>query len=390
MPTLSLLGSTGSIGTQTLEVAEALGLRVAALAAHHSVDLLEQQARRFHPELIAAADPTAAAALTSRLADTPTRVVAGEEGVLQAAAWPGADTVVTALVGIAGLRPTLAAIDAGRRIALANKETLVCAGPLVMARARERGAEIVPVDSEHSAIFQSLQGSRDHGELRRILLTASGGPFFGWTRERLAGVRPEHALRHPNWSMGAKVTIDSATLMNKGLELLEAMSLFAVRPDQIQILIHRESIFHSGVEYCDGAVIGQLGAPDMRLPIQYALTWPDRVPGPARPLDLFACGALTFARPDLETFRCLALAIAAAEEGGTAPAILNGANEVAVVRFLAGDIGFLDIPRVVEGALRAVPHERDLDLDAVLRADRLARSAAETTVAAILEEGGTA
>ena len=328
--------------------------------------------------------------MTSRLADTPVRVVAGEEGVLRAAAWPGADTVVTALVGIAGLRPTLAAIDAGRRIALANKETLVCAGPLVMARARARGAEIVPVDSEHSAIFQSLQGSRDHGELRRILLTASGGPFFGWTRERLAGVRPEHALKHPNWSMGAKVTIDSATLMNKGLELLEAMSLFAVRPDQIQILIHRESIFHSGVEYCDGAVIGQLGAPDMRLPIQYALTWPDRVPGPARPLDLFSCGTLTFARPDLETFRCLALAIAAAEEGGTAPAILNGANEVAVARFLAGDIGFLDIPRVVEGALRAVPHERDLDLDAVLRADRLARSAAETTVAAILEEGGTA
>lgn len=390
MPTLSLLGSTGSIGTQTLEVVEALGLRVAALAAHHSVDLLEQQARRFHPELIAAADPTAAAALTARLADTSVCVVAGEEGVLRAAAWPGADTVVTALVGIAGLRPTLTAIDAGRRIALANKETLVCAGPLVMARARARGAEIVPVDSEHSAIFQSLQGSRDHGELRRILLTASGGPFYGWTRAQLAGVRPEHALKHPNWSMGAKVTIDSATLMNKGLELLEAISLFAVRPDQIEILIHRESIFHSGVEYCDGAVIGQLGAPDMRLPIQYALTWPARVPGPARPLDLFSCGTLTFARPDLETFRCLALAIAAAEEGGTAPAILNGANEVAVARFLAGDIGFLDIPRVVEGALRTVPHEQDLDLDAVLRADRLARSAAEATVAVILEEGGTA
>ena len=348
---------------------------MAALTAHHNIDLLEQQARAFHPILAAAADPTAAAALASRLSDTDIQVLGGEEGISTAAALPQADTAVTALVGIAGLAPTLAAIDSGKRIALANKETLVCAGPLVMARAKEKGAEIVPVDSEHSAIFQSLQGSH-HKELKRILLTASGGPFFGKTREELAQVTPANALKHPNWSMGAKVTIDSATLMNKGLELLEAMSLFSVPPEQITILVHRESIVHSAVEYCDNSVIAQLGAPDMRLPIQYALSWPDRVPGPADTLDLFTAGHLTFAKPDLETFRCLALAIRAAKEGGTAPAILNGANEVAVARFLAGDIGFLDIARVVEHALDAVPRA-PLTLEAVLAADQAARAAAE-------------
>lgn len=373
--TLSVLGSTGSIGTQTLEVAASCGHRVAALTAHHNIDLLEQQARAFHPILAAAADPTAAAALASRLSDTDIQVLAGEEGILAAAALPQADTAVTALVGIAGLAPTLAAIDSGKRIALANKETLVCAGPLVMARAKEKGAEIVPVDSEHSAIFQSLQGSH-HKELKRILLTASGGPFFGKTREELAQVTPASALKHPNWSMGAKVTIDSATLMNKGLELLEAMSLFSVPPELITILVHRESIVHSAVEYCDNSVIAQLGAPDMRLPIQYALSWPDRVEGPADTLDLFAAGHLTFAKPDLETFHCLALAIRAAKEGGTAPAILNGANEVAVARFLAGDIGFLDIARVVEHALDTVPRA-PLTLEAVYAADQAARAAAE-------------
>ncbi len=376
MRSLSILGSTGSIGRQTLEVAETCGHRVAALTARSSVDLLEAQARKFHPILVAAAEPTAAAALACRLADTDIRVLAGEEGILAAAALPQADTAVTALVGIAGLAPTLAAIDSGKRIALANKETLVCAGPLVMARAKEKGAEIVPVDSEHSAIFQSLQGS--HGkELKRILLTASGGPFFGWSREELAKVTPAHALKHPNWSMGAKVTIDSATLMNKGLELLEAMSLFGVPPEKIEILIHRESILHSAVEYCDNSVIAQLGAPDMRLPIQYALSWPHRTPGPAAPLDLFTAGKLTFARPDVTTFRCLALAIQSAKEGGTAPAILNGANEVAVARFLAGEIGFLEIPRVVETALNTVPRGERLTLEAVYEADRAARAAAE-------------
>ena len=375
MRNLTILGSTGSIGTQTLEVAAACGHRVLALTAHHNIDLLEQQARTFHPLLAAAADPTAAAALASRLADTDIQVLAGEEGVLAAARLPQADTAVTALVGIAGLAPTLAAIDTGKRIALANKGTLVCAGPPVMARARETGAEIVPVDSEHSAIFQSLQGS--HGrELKRILLTASGGPFFGWDRQALEGVTPAQALKHPNWSMGAKVTIDSATLMNKGLELLEAMSLFDVGPEKIQILVHRESILHSAVEYCDNSVIAQLGSPDMRLPIQYALSWPDRTPGPAAPLDLLSAGKLTFASPDLDAFPCLALAIRAAREGGTAPAILNGANEVAVARFLAGELSFLGISRVVEAALDTVPRAAALTLESIYEADQAARAAA--------------
>lgn len=374
---ISILGSTGSIGTQTLDVAETCGIRVAALTANKSIDLLEQQARIFKPILVAAADAAAAAALRERLADTNIQVLAGEEGVLAAASLPEADTVVTALVGIAGLEPTLAAIDGGKRIALANKETLVCAGPLVMGRAKEKGAEIVPVDSEHSAIFQSLQGS-GHKEIKRILLTASGGPFFGWTQKELGKVTPARALKHPNWSMGAKVTIDSATLMNKGLELLEAMSLFDVPPEKIQILVHRESILHSAVEYCDNSVIAQLGSPDMRLPIQYALSWPARTPGPAKELDLFSCGSLTFARPDTETFRCLALAIQAAKEGGTAPAILNGANEVAVARFLEEKISFLDIPRAVEHALTVVPREETLTLEAIRRADKLAREAAES------------
>ena len=373
--TLSILGSTGSIGRQTLDVARACGHQVAALAVHRSVDLAEEQAREFQPELVAVVDENAAGDLKQRLADTTIRVVSGREGLMEAATLPQADTVVTAVVGIAGLEPTLAAIDQGKRIALANKETLVCAGDLVMQRAEEKGAEIVPVDSEHSAIFQSLQGS--HGrELKRILLTASGGPFFGWTREALEKVTPDRALQHPNWSMGAKVTIDSATLMNKGLELLEAMSLFAVPPEKIQILIHRESILHSAVEYCDNSVIAQLGAPDMRLPIQYALSWPDRVAGPAEELDLFAAGQLTFAKPDLDTFPCLALAIRAAQEGGTAPAILNGANEVAVARFLAGEIGFLDIPRVVAHALDTVLRP-PLTLEGVYAADQAARQAAK-------------
>ena len=372
--TISILGSTGSIGTQTLEVAASCGIRVAALAANRSIDLLERQARQFHPILVAAADPTAAANLAQRLSDTDITVLSGEEGVRTAAELPQADTVVNALVGVAGLRPTLAAIDAGKRIALANKETLACGGPLVMSRAWSRGAEIIPVDSEHSAIFQSLQGNR-RGDVKRILLTASGGPFYGWSREELETVTPERALQHPNWDMGAKVTIDSATLMNKGLELLEAMALFGLPPEKIEILIHRESILHSAVEYCDNSVVGQMGAPDMRLPIQYALTWPARTPGPAKPLDLFSAGQLTFAKPDLEAFPCLALAIQAAKEGGVAPTILNAANEVAVSRFLAGKAGFMDIPKIVEDALKHVPRQQ-LTLSALYRADELARKRA--------------
>lgn len=381
---ISILGSTGSIGTQTLEVAEACGIRVAALTAHHQIDLLELQARRFRPEAVAAADESTAADLRIRLRDTDIQVFSGMAGVEACASWPTADTVVTAVVGIAGLKPTLAAIEQGKRVALANKETMVCAGPLVMARARETGAEIVPVDSEHSAIFQCLQGNRNRGEVKRLILTASGGPFFGYTKEKLAQVTVDQALKHPNWNMGAKVTIDSATLMNKGLEVLEAMSLFSVSPEKITIAVHRESIVHSMVEYCDNAVLAQLGAPDMRVPIQYALTWPDRSPGPARALDLFSCPPLTFFRPDLEAFPCLALAIGAAKTGGTAPAILNGANEVAVARFLRGQLGFLDIPRLVETVLEQVPSVQALSLEAVLQADTAARQAAEQAAARYL------
>ena len=293
--TLSVLGSTGSIGRQTLEVAQACGLTVAALTANRNSLLLEEQARKFRPKLVAAVEESAAADLKVRLADTPIQVAAGPRGVLEAATLAEADTVVTAVMGVAGLEPTLAAIRQGKRIALANKETMVCAGDLVMDEADRYGAEIVPVDSEHSAIFQCLQGCRDRGEVRRLILTASGGPFFGWSREQLARVTKAQALRHPNWAMGDKITIDSATLMNKGLELIEAMRLYRMPPEKISIVIHRESIVHSLVEYCDNAVLAQLGAPDMRLPIQYALTWPARAPGPAASLDLLSCPPLTFA-----------------------------------------------------------------------------------------------
>ena len=373
--TLSILGSTGSIGRQTLEVAQACGYRVAALAVNRSVELAEEQARRFRPQLVAAADEQAAADLRIRLADTPIRVLGGIKGVLEAASLKEADTVVTAMVGIAGLGPTLTAIDAGKRIALANKETLVCAGELVMSRAKEKGAEIVPVDSEHSAIFQCLQGCQDRGEVRRLIITASGGPFFGKRREELACVTKEQALRHPNWSMGAKITIDSATLMNKGLEFIEAMRLYELPPEKIQVVVHRESVIHSLVEFVDGAVLAQLGSADMRLPIQYALTWPERTEGPASPLDLLACPPLTFAQPDRDVFPCLRLAEEAAEEGGTACAILNGANEEAVGLFLAEKIGFSDIPRLVEAARAAVAVQQDPSLEDILAADQAARQA---------------
>ena len=377
MRALSVLGSTGSIGRQTLEVAAACGHRVLALTAHHNIALLEQQARTFHPILAAAADPTAAAALAMRLSDTDIRVLAGEEGVLAAARLPQADTAVTALVGIAGLAPTLAAIDSGKRIALANKETLVCAGPLVLEEAKDYGARILPVDSEHSALFQSLEGNRDRGEVKRLILTCSGGPFYGKKTEELQGMTREDALRHPNWSMGAKITVDSATLMNKGLEVMEAMHLYHMPVEKISVVIHRESIIHSLVEYCDNAMIAQLGAPDMRLPIQYALTWPKRIASTATtPLDLWNCGTLSFGTPDLETFRCLALALEAAKTGGTAGAILNGANEAAVAQFLAGEIGFLDIADRVALAMERVPVVQDPTLSDILEADAAAREAA--------------
>ena len=373
--TLSILGSSGSIGQQTLKVAQACGHRVAAIMVNRSVELAEAQARQFQPRLAAAADERAAAELRVRLADTTVKVLSGEEGVLEAAALAEADTVVTAIVGVAGLRPTLAAIDGGKRIALANKETLVCAGELVMAQAEQTGAEIVPVDSEHSAIFQCLQGCADRGEVRRLILTASGGPFFGKSREELAQVTRAQALRHPNWAMGEKITIDSATLMNKGLEFIEAMRLYSMPPEKIQIAIHRESIVHSLVEFEDGAILAQLGSADMCLPIQYALTWPERTPGPAKPLDLLSCPPLTFQKPDPETFRCLGLALECAERGGTSTAILNGANEAAVALFLEEKITFLDIFRLVEAALERVPVVKSPSLDDIFQADCAAREA---------------
>ena len=373
--TLSILGSTGSIGRQTLDVAQVCGHQVAALTVNRSVELAEQQARQFQPQLVVAVDESAAQDLKQRLADTSIRVVGGREGLMEAATLPQADTVVTAVVGIAGLEPTLAAIDQGKRIALANKETLVCAGDLVMLRAEEKGAEIVPVDSEHSAIFQCLQGCKDRGEVKRLIITASGGPFFGKTREELEHVTRAQALRHPNWAMGAKITIDSATLMNKGLEFIEAMRLYHMPPQQIQVVVHRESIIHSLVEFNDGAILAQLGTADMRVPIQYALTWPERTPGPATPLDLLTCPPLTFAKPDPDTFRCLGLALECAQKGGTSTAILNGANEVAVELFLEEKISFLDIARLVEGALERVASKPADTLEDVLEADRAARQA---------------
>lgn len=372
---ISLLGSTGSIGRQSLEVIQACGMKVGALTANSNVVRMEEQARQFQPELAVMMDEQAAADLKVRLADTPVRVAGGLEGLLEAAELPKTDTVITAVVGMVGLRPTMAAIREGKRIALANKETLVCAGQLVTEEARDYGAKILPVDSEHSALFQSLQGCKDRGEVKRLILTCSGGPFFGKTRKELEGMTREDALQHPNWSMGAKITVDSATLMNKGLEFIEAMHLYQMPPEKISIVVHRESIIHSLVEYCDNAMIAQLGTPDMRLPIQYALTWPERVVGPATPLDLCSCGPLTFARPDTETFQCLALALEAAKTGGTAGAILNGANEAAVALFLEGKIGFLDIADRVRGAMEQVKVIADPSMTQVLEADAAAREA---------------
>lgn len=372
---ISILGSTGSIGRQSLDVIAACGMEAAALTANSNAVRMEEQVRQFKPELAVMMDERAAADLRVRLADTPVRMAAGMEGLLEAAELPSADTVLTAVVGMIGLRPTMAAIREGKRIALANKETLVCAGQLVMEEARDFGAEILPVDSEHSALFQSLQGCRDRGEVRRLILTCSGGPFFGKTRTELQGVTRKDALQHPNWSMGAKITIDSATLMNKGLEFIEAMHLYQMPPEKISIVIHRESIIHSLVEYCDRGMIAQLGAPDMRLPIQYALTWPRRTGGPAEPLDLCACGPLTFAQPDLDTFRCLDLALKAARTGGTAGAILNGANEAAVALFLEDRISFLEIADRVALALDRVPVIPEPSMTQILEADQAAREA---------------
>ena len=353
---LSLLGSTGSIGTQALEVvrnlrAQGEEVQVVALAARSSVQALEAQAREFRPAVVAVFEEAAARSLRESLADTGIPVLAGMEGLCQAAAWETATTTLNAVVGMVGLQPTLAAIRAGKTVALANKETLVAGGAMVMEEARSRGVAMLPVDSEHSAIFQCLQGCPERGALKKLVLTASGGPFFGRSRQELAGVTREQALRHPNWDMGAKITIDSATMMNKGLEVMEASWLFDLPEHRIEVVVHRESVIHSMVEYQDNAVVAQLGVPDMAVPIQYALTYPRRMPSPAGELDLCALGKLTFYPPDREAFPCLELCREALRRGGLVPAAANGANEQAVALFLEGKIGFLDISRLVEAAM---------------------------------------
>ena len=378
MKKLSLLGSTGSIGTQALQVVQNLREQgekweVAALAARSSVNRLEEQARKFHPEVVAVFDEGAALSLRQSLRDTDIQVLSGMEGLCEAAAWPGADLTLNAVVGMVGLQPTLAALQAGKSLALANKETLVAGGAIVMETARKRNLPILPVDSEHSAIFQCLQGCPERGALKKLVLTASGGPFFGRSRQELAGVTREQALRHPNWDMGAKITIDSATMMNKGLEVMEASWLFDLPEHRIEVVVHRESVIHSMVEYQDNAVVAQLGVPDMAVPIQYALTYPRRMPSPAGELDLCALGKLTFYPPDREAFPCLELCREALRRGGLVPAAANGANEQAVALFLEGKIGFLDIPRLVEAAMdRQDPGV--VTLEAVLEADREARA----------------
>ena len=373
MKCVSILGSTGSIGRQSLDVVSRLeGVKVAALTAGSSVERMAEQCREFRPELAVMATKEAADELRGLIAELPTRVAWGEEGLIEAATLTEVDCVITAVVGMLGLKPTLAAIRAGKRIGLANKETLVCAGELVMAEARANGVEIIPVDSEHSAIFQCLMGSHHKREVKKILLTCSGGPFFGKTREELRTVTKADALKHPNWKMGAKITIDCSTLMNKGLEVIEAMRLYDVPLEQIQVLIHRQSIVHSMVEFVDGAVMAQLGAPDMRLPIQLALTYPERMVCPVDGLDLTA-GPLTFSHPDLEAFPCLQLAMDAAKQGGTTCPVMNGANEVAVALYLEDRIGFYDIYELVRGAMEAIPFIPNPTLEQILECDAAAR-----------------
>lgn len=370
---ISILGCTGSIGRQTAAVAQHTGIRVAALTANRKIDLLEQQARQFHPSFVAVYDEEAAKAFKIAVADTDIRVGSGMSGLIEAATLAESDCVVTAVSGSVGLKPTLAAIDAKKRIALANKETLVCAGDMVMARARERGAEIVPVDSEHSAIFQCLMG-RKEGELHKILLTGSGGPFRGRKRETLEDITPAQAVAHPNWSMGAKISVDSSTLMNKGLEFVEAMHLFAVTPDDIQVVIHPQSVIHSMVELVDGTVIAQLGVPDMGLPIQLALTYPERKASMFEHLDFWKLRDLSFEEPDLENFPCLRLAMDCAQKGGTAPCVMSAANEVAVHKFLRGELGYNRIYDAAAGAVEAIAWEKADSLETILASDEAARA----------------
>ncbi len=371
MKKISLLGSTGSIGTQALEVIEEYSdrLSVVALAAGKNVGLMEEQVRKYRPALAVMWSEEAAKELKVRIADTDTRVMSGMEGLIEAATVSEADIVLTAVVGMIGIRPTIAAIEAGKDIALANKETLVCAGHIIMPLAAEKGVNILPVDSEHSAIFQSLNGERNN-KISKILLTASGGPFRGMTREQLKGKTVEDALKHPNWSMGKKITVDSATLVNKGLEVMEAGWLFNIPVSDIEVVVHPQSILHSAVEFEDGAVIGQMGLPDMKLPIQYALFYPDRLPMHGKKLSLFDVGSMTFEKPDPDVFEGLKLALRAANEGGSMPTVFNAANELAVARFLDGKIGFTDIYEIIKKAMNAHRTIQSPNLEEILDAER--------------------
>lgn len=369
---ITLLGSTGSIGRQTLDVVRKLGIKVCALTANNSIKLLEEQAREFKPRAVCIADENKYLELKNNLADTDIKVLGGNDGILECAKLSESDVVVNAIVGIAGLRPTLEAISAKKDIALANKETLVTGGELVKKAIRENGVKLLPVDSEHSAIFQCLQGT-PNGSLKKIILTASGGPFFGKTRDELENVTVKDALNHPNWSMGAKITIDSATMMNKGLEVIEACHLFSVGLEQIEVVVHRESIIHSMIELNDNAVIAQLGTADMRIPIQYAITYPERCESPAESLDFTTLRSLTFAKPDRKVFECLALCEETFRQGGIMPTIANGANEAAVALFLEGKIGFLDIPKLIKKAMINIPNKQNINIDDVFNADKMAR-----------------
>ena len=371
--TLSILGSTGSIGTQTLDVADMLGLKISALTAASNVDLLEKQIRKYKPELAVLFNEDKAEELRLRVKDTDTKVLGGMDGLIEAATIPSAELVLNSVVGMVGLRPTMAAIEAKKDIALANKETLVTGGDLVTDAVKRNGVKLLPVDSEHSAIFQCLQGAPDNKALKKLILTASGGPFFGKTVDELKEVTVEQALDHPNWSMGAKITIDSASMMNKGLEIIEAARLFDVSGDDIDVVVHRESIIHSLIEYDDNSVLAQLGVPDMRIPIQYAITYPSRFESPVKELNLAQIGTLTFFEPDYETFKCLNACKAALKMGGAATAIANGANEKANMLFRNGKIKFLDIGELVEGAVKNVKNFAPQSVDEVIKADSLAR-----------------
>ena len=373
MKGIALLGSTGSIGTQSLDVCRMHGYRVVCLTANRRVDLMEAQIREFHPDLVSMMDPDAADDLRTRVADTGTKVLSGMDGLIECATYSGADTVLNAVVGMVGLQPTLAAIQAKKTLALANKETLVAGGHLVTNTAKAYGVDILPVDSEHSAIFQCLQGSPEKGAVKKLILTASGGPFFGKTLAELENVTAADALKHPNWNMGAKITIDSATMMNKGLEFIEAKWLFDMPIDAIDIVVHRESVVHSAIAYQDNSVIAQLGVPDMRIPIQYALTYPQRLPSPVQELSLVDYGKLTFYAPDYDTFRCINVCKDAIAAGGLRPAAANGANEESVRLFLNGKIKFTDIAVLNRAAMEACPQVADYTLDDVLQADRAAR-----------------